>query len=344
MLALQKYALGAGNVRVADVDRPKPEPDGVLIRVKACGICGTDIHIYRDDTFPFQPPVILGHEVAGVIEELGERVSGWSVGDAVISETYYYTCGECIYCKTGRANLCEARYSIGSGTNGAMAEYVKVPAKNLHPIPQGISFVEAALTEPLTCCVHGVFEKADLKPGDAVLLSGPGAIGLLCLQVVKLFDCRVVVTGTRKDGDRLALARELGADLTLYAEDADTPQRVKAFYGGPTTAFECSGAVPATEFCLRALPKGGRYVQIGLPATPTPIELNLVALKELVITGAFATKPVWWLKTVDLMGAGKINLKKLITDTYKLSDWEKGFQDHISGAGIKHVFDLDPVL
>ncbi|MDR0357086.1 MAG: zinc-binding dehydrogenase [Clostridiales Family XIII bacterium] len=341
MFALQKYAVGEGNVRLTEVERPKPGSKDALIKVKACGICGTDIHIYKDDAFPFKPPVILGHEASGVIEELGADVDGLSIGDPVISETYYYTCGECVYCKTGRANLCEARYSIGSGADGAMAEYVKVPAKNLHLIPKNISFVEAALTEPLTCCVHAVFEKATLKPSDTVLLSGPGAIGLLCLQVVKLFGCRVVVTGTKKDEERLEIARELGADLTLYAEDSDTLRRVREFHGGPATAFECSGAVPATEFCLETLPKGGRYVQIGLPAAPTPVDLNSVALKELTITGAFATKPIWWLKTIDLMSEGKINLKRAITDIYKLSDWEKGFQDHISGKGVKHVFDIE---
>jgi L-iditol 2-dehydrogenase len=341
MFALQKYAVGAGNIRLTEVDQPKLGPRDALIKVKACGICGTDIHIYRDDTFPFRPPVILGHEVAGVVAEVGADVDGWSVGDPVISETYYYTCGECIYCKTGRVNLCEARYSIGSGENGAMAEYVRVPAKNLHLIPKNISFVEAALTEPLTCCVHGVFEKARLKPGDTVLLSGPGAIGLLCLQVVKLFGCRVIMIGTQKDEKRLEIARELGAECTLYAEDPDTLRRVREFCGGPTTAFECSGAVPATEFCLAALPKGGRYVQIGLPSAPTPVDLTSVALKELIVTGSFATKPIWWIKTIDLMGEGKINLKEMVTDIYKLSDWEKGFQDHIAGEGIKHVFDLD---
>ena len=121
MKALVKYELGALNVKVMEVEKPKISPDEVLIKVMGAGICGTDLHILTDNSYPVKPPVILGHEVSGVIEEVGENVKGWKKGDKVVSETYYYTCGNCYFCKTGSINLCEEKLSIGSGVNGAMA-------------------------------------------------------------------------------------------------------------------------------------------------------------------------------------------------------------------------------
>jgi L-iditol 2-dehydrogenase len=340
MLALQKYDYGKGKMRLAEVEKPVAGADEVLIEVKACGICGTDIHIYLDDGYPFNPPVIPGHEVSGVVSEIGEGVTEWQVGDPVTAETYYYYCGQCIYCKTGRVNLCPHRYSFGSGVNGAMAEYLKVPARNLHRIPEGISFQEAALTEPLTCCIHAVFEKANLHPGDVVLLSGPGPIGLLCLQAIKLFGCRVLVTGTEQDKERLVLAETFGADEILTVKTPGIKEKIMEYGGGPVIAFECSGSVEASRFCLEALNKGGRYIQVGLPSTLSPVDLNLVALKEQTIAGVFATKPEWWIRSLDLMARKQIDLKPLIGNTYSLYQWETAFRSHMEGKGLKHVFDL----
>lgn len=337
--AVIKETYGTGNVTVKEIPKPKIRENEVLIRVHYAGICGTDLHILLDDSYPIKPPVTLGHELSGEIAELGSEVCGYRIGDKVVSETYYYTCGTCHYCKTGRKNLCEERLSIGSGVNGAMAEYVAVPAENLHPVSEKISYEEASLTEPLACCVQAVFEHGSLQPGETVLFTGPGTIGLLTLQVARLFGCRMLVIGTKKDEERLKLARHFGAEQTLYAEDPDIWEKIKEFTNGigADAAFECSGAAPAVTMCLDALKKGGRYVQVGIPQAPVSIDLGKLVLREYRMEGTFAQKPVWWDKALELMEQGMVDLKPLISGIYPVRDWEQGFQSAKNGDGFKHL-------
>ena len=339
MKALIKYQTGAGNVKLMEAERPQISDSEVLIRVKAAGICGTDIHILRDNSYPIKPPVILGHEVAGIIEEVGSGVTGWNKGDKVVSETYYHTCGNCFFCKTGNPNLCEEKLSIGSGVNGAMTEFVKVPAKNLHAMPAGLSFEEGCMVEPFTCCVQAVFQHGRLQPGDYVVLTGPGTIGLLTLQLIKLFGCKVVVLGTAKDEERLAMAKELGADETMYVEDEQIISKVKAYCRGigADAVFECSGAVPAILMAMDLMRKGARYTQVGIPSKPAPIDMGKIVLREYTINGTYATRPVWWDKACELLNDGRVQLKPLMSTASVLDNWEEGFNAAINGEGFKHI-------
>ena len=230
MRALMKYDCGPLKVRMQDVPIPEPVSGQVRIRTKAAGICGTDVHIYFDDSFPTKPPVILGHELSGVIDKTGEGVTGVSEGMRVTSETYFYTCGTCGYCRTGRNNLCAEKISIGSGANGAFAEYIVVPARNIHRLPDSLSYEEGALIEPLSCCVQAVLEKTTIKPTDTVVITGPGSIGLLCLQLVKQFNARCMVIGAAHDAERLSLAGRLGADLLLFSSEQNIQEAVIFHY------------------------------------------------------------------------------------------------------------------
>ena len=339
MKAVVKMKAGAGNVQATDVEKPVIGEKEVLIKVKGAGICGTDLHILNDNSYPIKPPVTLGHELSGVIVETGSEVEGWKEGDKVVSETYYYTCGQCFFCKSGKKNLCEDRLSIGSGVNGAMAEYVKVPATNLHKIPEGLSFEEACMTEPLVCCVQAVFEHSSLQPDDWVVLTGPGTIGLFTLQAIKLFGAKVIVLGTKKDEERLEMALKLGADKIMYVEEPDVIEQVKAICNGrgADAAFDCSGAGPAINLCMDLMRKGGHYTQVGIPGKPVPLDLGKVVLREYVIEGTYATKPIWWDKTIQLLEDGKIQLKPLMSSAYGLDDWQKGFEEAIVGEGFKHI-------
>ena len=227
MKAVVNYENGEKKVRLMDVAVPEPAPGQVRIRVSYCGICGTDIHIFTGDGgYPTNPPVTMGHELSGVVESVGEGVDPAWIGEKVVSETYYYTCGTCFYCQTGHSNLCLQKKSIGSAVNGAMAEYVVVPAKNLHKIPEGVTMKEAAMTEPLACCTQGVLEFGGLRPGDKVLLTGPGAIGLMCLQLAVSAGATVIVAGTAVDKDRMELARELGASEIVYSDQPDAEEKI----------------------------------------------------------------------------------------------------------------------
>src|SRR5215218_4680727 len=157
MQAVMKVAPGVGNVELREIDEPVPPPGHVVIEVRAAGICGTDLHIYHDE-FRTRPPVVIGHEVAGTIAALGSGVECVAIGERVTTETYFSTCGECRFCRAGQPNLCPARMSIGSAVDGAFADWLVVPARNVRPLPDGVDFVGGALTEPLACVVHGALE------------------------------------------------------------------------------------------------------------------------------------------------------------------------------------------
>src|SRR5262245_34096560 len=200
-----KVAPGVGNVELCDIEEPRVQSGQVKIKVQAAGICGTDLHIYKDE-YRSWPPVVLGHEVAGEVAELGDGVTGIEPGVRVTTETYFSYCGQCRYCRSGQNNLCLNRRSIGSGVNGGFTQYVVVPARNIHPLPDNVDFHAGALTEPLACVIHATTTTPTVVPGDIAVIAGPGAIGLLTLQVVKAAGAKVIVLGTSVDEHRLKLA------------------------------------------------------------------------------------------------------------------------------------------
>jgi L-iditol 2-dehydrogenase len=274
MKALQKVATGAPRLELREVAEPTLRPGHVIIDVAAAGICGTDVHIMHDE-YRSEPPVTLGHEVAGTIAAIGAGVDGWELGQRVVTETYFSVCGRCEHCRTGRPNLCTSRRSIGSFEDGGFAPRLLVPATILHALPDDLGFPEAALVEPLACVVRGLLELNDVRAGDRVVITGPGPIGLLALQVAKAAGARVAMLGTAADAARLELAARLGADGVLTVESADALREAiaDALGGEADVAVECSGAAPAAGLLLRLVKKAGRYVQVGLygaPITPRP--------------------------------------------------------------------------
>lgn len=339
MKAIVKYKKGVKAVRIEDVPVPEPKAGEVRIKIKAAGICGTDLHIYHEDGYPTNPPVILGHEVSGVIDSLGEGVDGYSVGERVTTETFYHTCGRCYYCKTGKNNLCIERLSIGSGVNGGFAEYLVVPVKNLHRIPENISFEEAAMIEPLAVCVQAVLEKSKIMPGDNVVITGPGSIGLICLQLVKSAGAQCIVIGTNKDKDRLNLAQQLGADIIMSSSDNNLTESIIKHCNniGADVVLECSGSGAAANMSLDIIKKGGMYTQVGLAGSPISMDIDKLTLKEVVFTGTFAHKWQSWERAIKLLSNGTIKLKPLISDVMPLDRWEEAFDKALNGIGIKYL-------
>ena len=343
MKAVMKVARGVGNVELREIAEPAPNAGEVKIRVQAAGICGTDIHIFKDE-FPSRPPVVLGHEVAGEIAALGDGVENYQVGDRVTTETYFSTCGQCRYCRSGQNNLCLNRRSIGSAVNGGFTNFVVVPATNLHNLPENIDFQAGALTEPLACVVHAVSSTPTVVPGDVAVIAGPGAIGLLALQVVKAAGATVVVLGTDGDEHRLDLARKFGADYTVNVQsdnarsllDDITPEGM-----GADVVYECSGAGAAASHLLELVRRRGRYVQIGLFGKPISLDLDQVCFRELVVTGSNASVPSAWIRALQLLGTGKVQTRPLITDVYDVTEWSEAFNGFESKSGIKTL--LKPV-
>lgn len=343
MKAVVKTAPGPGNVEVREVGEPAPPPGHVLIAVRAAGICGTDIHIYRDE-FRTWPPVVMGHEVAGEVAAVGDGVERVRAGDRVTTETYFSTCGACRHCRSGRINLCPTRRSIGSAVDGGFTSLLVVPERNVRLLPDGVSFLAGALTEPLACVVHGALEGPRPAPQDVAVIAGPGAIGLLTLQVVKAAGARTVVLGTGRDAHRLSLAHELGADAVYDVEAGDGYRGAiddMTDGAGADIVYECSGAGPAASMLLELARRGGQYAQIGLFGKPVAWDLDEVCYKELTVTGSNASVPSAWDRALQLMAEGLVRMEPLISGVYPLTEWRAAFDVFEGGAGVKTV--LQPV-
>ena len=336
MKALVKTKEGPGNVLLVEMPEPKAGPGQVKVRVAAVGICGTDIKIYHGDTWS-NPPVILGHEFSGIVEDVGEGVTRVKPGDRVVSETAQIICGDCYYCNTGNQLMCSQRLSIGYGTNGAMAKYCVVREGIIHKLPDSISLDEAALSEPSTVAVHAVYDTVKLYPTNLVVVMGPGPIGLLVAQAVKGFGCTVMLTGTDKDADRLILGRKLGIDYILDTTKEDLLAKVQELTDGmgADVVYDCSGAAPAIRSGMSALKKMGTFVQVGLTKQNLEIEYGLLTQKQISIIGTFGHNWKAWEIVIQLIKEGNLNVSDLISHHFKLDDWEEAFAIAERQEGVK---------
>ncbi|UCF93729.1 MAG: zinc-binding dehydrogenase [Desulfobacterales bacterium] len=338
MKALVKTKPGIGNVEIRDVVVPKTGDDQILIEVKAVGLCGTDIHIYYDE-YKSNPPVTLGHEVAGIITEKGKNVKNFEIGSRVTTETYFQTCGECSMCRGGKPNLCPERMSIGSMVNGGMAKYIVVPAANVHALPANIDFVAGSLTEPLACVVHSVLDKTKVMPGDVAVVSGPGPIGLLASQVIKESGAYTVVIGVESDLKRLRLAEELGADQTIVANEKDPQEIINELTNGQgaDVVCECAGIEASVQTCLKLVRRAGQYTQIGLAGRTVNFDIDQVIFKEICIRGGFASIPSSWTRALKLMEQGKVKTDPLVSHSMPITEWKKAFDLFKEKSGLKIV-------
>ena len=328
MLGVAKTAAGVGNVALVERPEPTVRPGHVVLEVVGAGICGTDLHIW-DDEFPSEPPVTMGHEVSGVVLEVGDGVEAWSAGDRVVSETYFSTCGQCEWCRSGRLNLCLERRSIGSREDGAFAPLLLVPARGLHRIPDWLDGHAASLTEPLACVCNCLLDPQVAQPGDSVLVVGPGPVGLLAAQVARASGGEVHVRGAPRDEARLAKARELGFE-TSVAGASEAPE-------GFDVVVECSGSAAGIAFALEAAARGGRFVQVGLAGKPVAIPFDLVCYRELAVTSGNASTPQSWRRALELIEARQVDLPSLVSEVVPLAEWERAFAATREGSGIKFV-------
>jgi L-iditol 2-dehydrogenase len=342
MKGLVKFDKGPGNMEIREVAEPVVQPGQVKIEVKAAGICGSDIHILHSDiAIPVRPPVVTGHEFSGVVTAVGEGVTTCKVGDRVTSETAYAYCGKCHNCKTGRYNLCDERRTLGYWFNGAFAKYTVVPEDRIHLLTDSISFEEAALLEPAACVTHAVMDLATIQAGDVVLVSGPGAVGLIAMQVAKAHGAFVIVSGTSVDADRLAFAEKLGADRIVDVTKEDVLAVVKSLTHmgrGADVVLECSGSGRATATGIEAVRKQGQFVQIGLAGKPFELNFDRICYKEIKVTGSLGSVWTAWNNAIKLVEAKKLNLKDLVSHTFSLDEWEKGFDVFEKKEGLKVLF------
>ncbi len=330
MKAVVKTRRGPGNVELKDVDVPKIKPDEVLVEVKYAGICGTDIHIYHELAF-YTPPVTLGHEYSGIITEKGAQAEGFEVGDRVTSAATI-PCGSCIMCRTNHANRCIGEQKRILGTHladGAFAKYMAVPSRILHKIPSSLPLEEAAVAEPVACVVHAVFELVGIESGAVVAVLGPGPMGLVSIQAAKIAGAQqVICTGIGADKERLEIARRLGADVTVNAEEEDPVKTVKALTDGlgADVVLEASGSSAARRQAFDIVRRCGKVGLLGLAGRPTDLNLDKIVEGELDVKGSWGTIWTSWRKALDLLSSGKMQVAPLITAKLPLEKWQEGFK------------------
>ncbi|MEV0065125.1 MULTISPECIES: zinc-dependent alcohol dehydrogenase family protein [unclassified Amycolatopsis] len=315
-----------GEIRVGDVPDPKPGERQVVVKVGACGICGTDLHI-ADGHFPPTPyPIVPGHEFAGEIVELGADIPGeWKIGDRVAVDPSLY-CGYCTPCRSGHGNLCANWNATGDTVNGAFAEYVAVPADTCHKMPDSMTWEQGALVEPVSCAVHGV-RRIGVEAGERFLVVGAGTMGLIMQQLLQRAGAEVTVVD--RNASRLPRATSLGA--TAVAED------VSALDGELyDAAVDCTGAAPAIESAFDALRRGGRLLVFGVAPAEARVALSPFRIynDEITIVGSMAVLNSY-ASALDLVAKGFIDTEALITDTLPLEQYPDALAKMRGGSGLK---------
>lgn len=343
MKAVQKLSIEVGDIGCVDVPKKHPKSGEVQIRIAYAGICGTDMSIYKGEK-EIVPPIIMGHEFSGVITEIGKDVTDWQIGERVVAETTKQFCGHCEYCKTGRHSLCPKRGAFGQEVDGVFAESICQSAEMLHRIPAGVDLMEAALTEPAACVYHAVYDLNDVKPSDKVLIVGPGPMGLLALQMLKAQGAFVAMSGIEGDQNRLQLARNLGADLTVVT-GGRTEKVLDEYTNGKgfDFVFDCAGVESSLKMDIDLVGKCGTIVQIAIPKTTGIFIANYsnVVMKEIRIVGSFSHRYLDWDKTLNMIGRGLLRIKPLISHHFRLEQCKEAFQ---AENKLKVVFDIYPKL
>lgn len=339
MLALRKLTAESMSLSLVEVPVPEPGPGEVRLAVTAAGMCGTDLHILDGD-YGSRPPVTLGHEIAGVVDAVGPDVDPSWVGGLAAPETAFGTCGRCDWCRTARPMLCRERLSVGSGVDGGFAAYVVVPMAKLHRLPDWLDDHAAALLEPLACVCNSLTDPAVVQPGDRVLVSGPGPVGLLAAQVARVAGGRVVLVGTALDIERLEVAERLGFETRRLdvPADADALEREGADRL-VDVVVECAGVGAAVRAALTWLRPRGTLVQVGLLAGDIPVPFGEIVYRELTVRAGFGSSPASWLRAVRLVADRQVELTPLISEILPLRAWATALERFERREGLKTVFD-----
>lgn len=335
------------DLRAEDVEKPTIGPRELLLKVKVCAICGTDIRIYSGKkTKGIRYPSVIGHEFSGEIAEVGSEVAGWKPGERV-AVAPVIACRSCFYCKYGMENACLNRTAMGYEFDGGFAEYIRIPsvlieAGNLFYIPDGISFEEAAMVEPLGCVLNGS-KNAAITLNDTIVIIGAGPIGLMHIQVAKLKGAKTVIV-TEPVAHRRDLARNLGADFAVAPDPVLVQKIVREQTGGigADAVIMAVGVPGEVNNSIRLLRKGGRLnLFAGFPdAGETTIEANLIHYNEIQVTGATACTRKQFEDALNLVASARVNVRKLISHTFPLDGINEALSIVTQGYGIKVIIRL----
>jgi L-iditol 2-dehydrogenase len=335
---------GPNNMQLENIETPEINEDEVLVKVKACAICGTDIRIYKGTkTRGVRKNSVIGHEISGVVAKVGNNIEEFAEGDNVAIAPVL-PCGKCYYCKNGKENACLNRKGLGYEYNGGFAEYIKMPAaylekKNLFKFPKGISYEEACLAEPLGCVYNGS-ERAGIKINDTVVIIGAGPIGLMHLMLAKLKGAVNVIVSEPIE-QRRNLAKELGADIVVNPQKEDLNEIVFNMTDdlGADVVILSVGVASLVDPALALLKKGGTLNLFGgFPKDKKPeIDPNKIHYDEVWVTGTTACTRSQYEKALELIAEGLVDLKPIISDTLPLEDINKAIEKADQGSGVKIV-------
>lgn len=316
-------------LQLMDLPVPEPAPDEVLIRVSACGICGSDVHGYDGSTGRRIPPLVMGHEAAGVIDAIGADVRAFAIGERVTFDSTI-SCGACSFCKTGAVNLCDRRQVLGVSCgdyrrNGAFAEYVAVPARVLYRLPDTLGFAEAAMIEAVAVALHGV-RLTELQPGNTALVVGAGMIGLLIVQSLRVAGCKNILV-TDLDRSRLELAKKLGASTVLLAGDGDVVAKVRELTGGhgADVVLEAVGSAPTVRTAIEAARKGGTVTLVGNVAPEVPLPLQSVVTRQIRLQGSCGSAGEYP-EAIELLASKAIDVAPLLSAIAPLTEGPRWFE------------------
>jgi L-iditol 2-dehydrogenase len=319
---------------VEDFAVPGLQPDEVLVRVRACGICGSDVHGMDGSSGRRIPPIVMGHEAAGEIAKIGSGVTGWKIGDRVTFDSTIY-CGECWYCRREKINLCENRRVLGVSCaeyrrHGAFAEYVAVPQRILYRLPDNLSFEQAAMVEAVSVAVHAV-KRTPLLQDASVVVVGTGMIGLLVVQALRVAGCKQIIA-IDLDENRLALAVKLGATHAANVGNSDVPDKIRALTDGrgADAAFEVVGLPQTVNTAIESVRKGGSVTLVGNLKPQVDLPLQVVVTRELTLIGTCASAGEYP-ACLDLIAGGQINVTKFISATAPLEEGAQWFERLYAG-------------
>jgi alcohol dehydrogenase/L-iditol 2-dehydrogenase len=328
-------------VELREVSLPEYGEDEVLLRVGAVGVCGSEVHQYHaTHSWPVNFPVILGHEFGGTVVAVGSNVNGFREGDRVVSETAAKICGQCIFCRSGQYNVCPNRSGFGYGQDGAMTQFVAVPQRCLHRIPDELPFEIAALTEP--CCVayNAAVKNCDIKPGDSVLVLGPGPIGLLCAMMAKLRGVNpIIIAGLTSDAKRFAIARQVGI-TEIWDLQQQNLKDFKSTLGdgfGVDVVLDAAGVSASFVTAMEMVRPLGQIVKVGWGAQALGTSLDPLVQKAVRVQGSFSHNYPIWESVIHLLASGQLNIGPLIGLQTTLDEWQEGFDGMHDGRYAKAV-------
>lgn len=331
------YFLGDKRFEVRET-KPKALAKGdVLVKVAACGICGTDVHIYNGEegSAAVTPPVVLGHEFSGIVEAVGSAVTSLKAGDHVSVDPNIY-CGQCCFCRIGKKQLCENLQAIGVNRDGGFAEYCVCPETQCFKLNVQVPLEHGAMAEPLSCCLHGI-DRAEIRQGDKVCVIGGGAIGLIMVQLARLAGASKVIL-SEPVGARRSIGLQVGADYAVNPVDGDFCAKIRELTGsdGVDVVIECVGSLVATKQAFEVARQGASILLFSVPKPDAVYDLSLMDVfkKELKICGSFIN-PDTFQRAVDMINSSRIQFTPIITHKYPVEKLEEAILMQMGSDSIK---------